>query len=180
MNDHSDRSVRTPAFRGALLCAPFLIGLIGITALAASQPGFAQTVYRHVDEHGVVSFSDVQTEGAESMTLAVSAPRENAFDEQQALIEQQLTVAKALEESRLAREDARTRRIEAQAKSQPKTVYYREDDRRRYVGGRWGWGWGPGYPGHPGYPGKPVHPIEPPPAVPPSRPVPLPPLNGGY
>ena len=145
-----------------------VLGLILLPSAA-----LAQTVYRHVDEDGLVSFSDVATEGAESLTLEVSEPRENAFDEQQALIEQQLTVAKALEESRLAREDARTRRIEAQAKSQPQTVYYREDDRRRYVGGGWGW-WG-GYPGHPG---KPVHPIEPPPQKPPTRPVPLPPLNG--
>ncbi len=170
MIDYSDRTGSL-----ALQCA-------SLTALLLlAQPSLAQTIYRHVDENGVVTFSDVETDGAESMTLEVSAPRENAFDEQQALIDQQLTVAKALEESRLAREDARTRRIEAQAKSQPKTVYYREDDRRRYVGGRWGWGWGkPGYPGYPGHPGKPVHPIEPPPEVPPTRPVPLPPLNGGF
>ena len=152
------------------------IVIIGQSVLLAllfiSMPTLAQTVYKHVDENGVVSFSDVATDGAESMTLEVRAPNENALDEQQALIEQQLTVAKALEESRLAREDARTRRIEAQAKSQPKTVYYREEDRNRYVGGRWGWGW-------PGHPGKPVHPIEPPPQVPDTRPVPLPPLKGG-
>lgn len=158
----------------------FRIALAG-TLLLLAAPGLAQTVYRHVDENGVVSFSDVATEGAESLTLAVSEPPEDALSNQQALIEQQLSVAKALEESRLAREDARTRRIEAQAKSQPQTVYYREDDRRRYVGGRWGWGY-PGYPiypGHPGYPGKPVHPIAPPPERPPTRPVPFPPLNGG-
>jgi hypothetical protein len=180
MHDHRDRSVLNPALRRARLRAPLLVGLIGLSGLGASNPGQAQTIYRHVDENGVVSFSDVQTEGSQSMTLEVREPRENAFDEQQALIEQQLTVAKALEESRLAREDARTRRIEAQAKSAPQTVYYREDDRRRYVGGRWGWGPGyPGLPGFPGHPGKPVHPIEPPPEVPPTRPVPLPPLNGG-
>lgn len=146
-----------------------------------SVPILAQTVYRHVDENGVVTFSDVAMEGAESMTLEVSEPPAGAFDDQQALIEQQLAVAKALEESRLAREDARTRRLEAQARSQPQTVYYREADRQRYVGGRWGWGW-PGYPSHPGYPGhpgKPVHPIVPPPEAPDTRPVPLPPLKGG-
>jgi hypothetical protein len=150
------------------------VALFGVLLLPCAA--VAQTIYRHIDENGLISFSDVATEGAESLTLEVSEPRENAFDEQQALIEQQLTVAKALEESRLAREDARTRRIEAQAKSQPQTVYHREDDRQRYVGGRWGW-WG-GYPGYPGHPGKPVHPIEPPPQKPPTRPVPLPPLNG--
>ena len=166
---------------GSLRCIstkPCIHGVLIGALLCIATPALAQTVYRHVDENGIVSFSDVETDGAESMTLAVSTPREDAFDEQEALIEQQLTVAKALEESRLAREDARIRRLEAQAKSQPETVYYREDDRRRYVGGHWGWGW-PGYPAHPGHPGKPVHPIEPPPQVPPSRPVPLPPLNGG-
>ena len=112
------------------------------------------------------------------MTLEVSAPREDAFDAQQALIEQQLSVAKALEESRLAREEARLRRLEVQAKSQPEIVYYREEDRTRYVGGRWGWGW-PGYPNRPGHPGKPTHPIAPPPELPDTRPIPLLPLNGG-
>ena len=91
----------------------FRIALAG-TLLLLAAPGLAQTVYRHVDENGVVSFSDVATEGAESLTLAVSEPPEDALSNQQALIEQQLSVAKALEESRLAREDARTRRIEAQ------------------------------------------------------------------
>jgi hypothetical protein len=156
-----------------------LKGVWTVALLLTSTPVLGQTVYRHVDENGIVSFSDVETEGAETMTLEVSAPRERAFDEQQALIDQQLAAAKALEESRLAREDARIRRLEAQAKSQPKTVYYRDDDRRRYVGGRWGWPGYPVHPGHPGHPGKPVHPIEPPPELPPSRPVPLPPLNGG-
>ncbi len=146
-----------------------------LALLFASTPTLAQTVYRHVDENGVVSFSDVETEGAETMTLEVSAPPENALDAQQALIEQQLTVARALEESRLAREEARIRRLEAQVRSQPQTVYYREDDRTRYVGGRWAWGW----PGYPVRPGRPAHPIAPPPQAPETRPIPLPPLNGG-
>jgi hypothetical protein len=145
-----------------------------LSALCLPVTVAAQTVYRHVDEHGVVTFSDVATDGAEAMELEVAAVREEALSEQRALIDQQLAVAKALEESRLAREDARTRRLEAQAASEPKTVYYREADRTRYIGGPWLGGW-PGYPGHPG---KPVHPIEPPPEQAPSRPVPLPPLNG--
>ena len=157
----------------------FTIIVSSMLLLALAPAAGAQTVYRHVDEHGVVSFSDVETDGAETMELEVTEVRKTALAEQQALIDQQLSVAKALEESRLAREDARTRRMEALAAAQPKTVYYREADRSRYVGGGWGY-WGrPGWPGHPG---KPVHPIEPPdrpqPTPPPSRPVPLPPLNG--
>ncbi len=165
MFDHRDRKPRRPASLSGALFA----------LLCLATPALSQTVFKHVDENGVVSFSDVETEGAESMTLTVSEPPANAQQEQQALIEQQLTVAKALEESRLAREDARTRRMEAQAKAQPKTVYYREEDRNRYWGGGWGWGWS----GHPRPPGRPVHPIAPPPSAPDSRPVPLPPLKGG-
>ena len=47
--------------------------------LLLPQSLLAQTIYRHVDENGIVAFSDVATEGAESMTLEVIAPRENAF-----------------------------------------------------------------------------------------------------
>lgn len=139
--------------------------------------GFAQTVYRNVDDNGVVSFSDVATEGAERLELLTAPVREHAQVEQQALIEQQLSMAKSLEESRLARQDARTKRLQALAAAQPKTVYYREADRTRYVGGRWGY-WGgrpPHKPGWPGHPGLPSLPIEPPPDVtPPTRPVPFP------
>jgi hypothetical protein len=158
--------------------------LLALIVLCLPAAAGAQTVYRHVDENGVISFSDVETDGAEVMDLEVATVRESAMAEQRELIDQQLAVAKALEESRLAREDARTRRLEALAAVQPKTVYYREADRTRYVDGSWGY-WGrpgwpnrPGHPGYPGHPGKPVHPIEPPPDAPPSRPVPLPPLNG--
>ena len=62
MFEHPDhRHIISTALAGAVLALLF-----------ASPPTHAQTVYRHVDENGVVSFSDVETEGAESMTLAVS------------------------------------------------------------------------------------------------------------
>lgn len=161
------------------------IGCCALVPVLMSLPvwGVAQTVYRNVSDSGVVSFSDVATEGAERLELSAAPVRENAQVAQQALIEQQLAVAKALEESRLARAEARTKRLQALAAVQPRTVYYREVDRTRYVGGYWG---GrpphkPGYPGHPGYPSHPGHPslpIEPPPNVrPPSRPVPFPVQN---
>jgi hypothetical protein len=147
--------------------------------LAFAPVASAQTIYRHVDENGVVSFSDVETEGSEPVEIQVPVVREDSRAEQQALIDQQLSVAKALEESRLAREDARTRRMEALAAVQPTTVYHREADRTRYVGGRWGYWGGPGWPGHPGKPEHPIEPpVEPPPERPPGRPVPLLPLNG--
>ena len=74
----------------------------------------------------------------------------------------------------MAREEARTRRLEALAAAGPRTVYYREPERTRYVGGiysrssfhhrRWGYGPGNGKPGHPGLrPPHPSQPIAPPP-----------------
>lgn len=166
----------------------FAAALAVMVMAAVPVAGSTQTIYRSVDENGVVSFSDVETDGAQHLQIVPAPVRENAQQEQQALIEQQLTVAKSLEESRLARDAARTKRIEALAAVQPKTVYYREADRTRYVGGSWGWGHRPGYPGypsHPIYPGRPpgpvhppVHPIEPPHVRPPSRPIPFPQQHG--
>jgi hypothetical protein len=112
---------------------------------------------------------------------------ESTLARQQQMIDQQLAVAKSLEESRLARETARTERLQALAAAQSRTLVYREPE-TRYVGGvyRKRWPWVPGYPGHPGVrPPHPVHPIEPPPESghggsrlnPPSRTVPLPPLK---
>ena len=152
--------------------------------VSASSMIRAQTIYRSVNENGVVSFSDGETDGARELQVTTAPVRENAREEQRALIEQQLAVARVLEESRLARDAARTKRLEALAAAQPRTVYYREAD-RRYAGGNWGWDHRPGYPGYPGYPGHPIHPDKPtgpvhpiePPQKPPSRPVPFPPQN---
>lgn len=146
-------------------------------------PGLAaQEVYRSVDEHGVVTFSDVATEDAVLLELPVTEVRQDALAELEARIALQLEVAKSLEESRLAREAARTERIAALADSEPRTIYYREEDRYLdgwgyWGGGYWGGGYGPGHrPGH--RPPRPMPPIEPPAETrPPSRPVPLPPLR---
>lgn len=165
-------------------------GVLMLMIAWASAAAAAQTVYRSVDENGVVSFSDVASNGAERLELSPVPVREDAQIEQQALIEQQLTVARSLEESRLAREEARTKRLQALAAAQPRTVYYREADQYRYPGGQWRYwdgGHGPWFPHRPpphrpdwpGHPGSPTQPIEPPPAVhPPGRPVPFPTQNG--
>jgi hypothetical protein len=165
-------------------------GALLVMLLVAAGPLSAREVFRAEDENGVVSFSDVASPGAEVILLASAQVREDTFARQQRIIEQQLSVAKSLEESRLAREAARTRRLEALANARPRTVYYREPDRTRFVGGVYRHHWRPGYPWKPGHPGvRPPHPslpIEPPPGGgghgtrlnPPSRTVPLPPLKG--
>ena len=179
--------------------SPFVpVRLIAPALLLALAAGAAaQEVYRSEDENGLVSFSDVATEGAVRLELPAVPERSGAAADQERMIEQQLAVAKALEESRLKREEARLRRLEAQAEAAPRTVYYREPA-PRYVGvsshsrywGRWpghgfkpGFGPKPGFPPHgPGYPGYPGHkPGHPSPPVGPSpggsRTRPLPPLK---
>jgi hypothetical protein len=153
-------------------------------AAGLAAPGLAaQEIYRSVDENGVVSFSDVESEDAVRLNLPDTVIREDALAELEARIALQLEVAKALEASRLAREAARTERLAALADSEDRTIYYREEDRDQFLDG-WGY-WGGGYwggggyrPGHrPGHrPPVPVNPVEPPEVQPPSRPVPLPPL----
>ena len=141
------------------------------TALSAEQ------VYRSVDEHGVASFTDYPVPGAQEIALDPVPANAERARASAAMIEQQLEVAKALEDSRLARRKAETEREAVRAASQPQTIYYPVE---RDTGGYWGW---PGYgyrpphrPGHPGVrpPYRPGHPgVRPPfkPVVPPNRPV---------
>jgi hypothetical protein len=147
-------------------------------------------VFRTADENGVVSFSDVASPGAEVIEVASGPVPEDWIDRQQRIIEQQLAVAKVLEESRLAREEARTKRLAALAAARPPVVQP-VPVRRTYVGGVGYWHAysrhpRPGHPWKPGHPDWGPHPslpIEPSPGGgrgrldPPSRPVPLPPLE---
>lgn len=159
--------------------------LLGLALVAmGSMPAAAQEVYRTVAEDGSVSFSDVSSAGAQTLTLPSFAADEEALVRQRQVIEQQLLVAKALEESRLARVAARARRLDALAAMQAAAVRAdqlreQEVERPRYVGGvlwRGHWSGTHGYwrgrhPGHPGArPPYPSHPVAPPPAGHPNRP----------
>jgi len=98
---------------------------------AAAQS--AQEIYVSTGEHGEVSFSDEAAPGAERVVVETSAPAEDPMAELERRIAQTLTVANALEESRLEREkaraEARARIAEARADAQPEVVY-----QDRYVG----------------------------------------------
>ncbi len=138
-----------------LLTALYLVSAVAV-------PAAAEEVYRAVDEEGVVSFSDFPVPGAERLEVETVPANEDSAAASQALIEQQLAVAKALEESRLARRRVETERLQALAAREPQTIYY-PVERSTYWGGYWrrpGYGYRPrrpGYrPGHPGYrPGRP-------------------------
>jgi hypothetical protein len=167
--------------------------LLAVVA-CASLPSSAREVFRTADENGVVSFSDVASPGAEVIEVAAEPVPDDGFERQRRIIEQQLAVAKALEESRLAREEARAKRQEAFAAAQPPVIQavpvggtyvsslgYRHGYFRHLVPP--GHAWKPGHPGRGPHPSRPVDPsagagqdggsrLDPP-----SRPVPLPPLE---
>jgi hypothetical protein len=69
----------------------------------------AQEVFVARGEHGEMSFSDEERPGARKVTVTVPEPASGAIEEAERRIEQTLRVARALEQSRLAREEARAR-----------------------------------------------------------------------
>lgn len=105
----------------------WVIGLIGMPG-AWSQP--SPGIYVSTGEHGELRFSDVAEPGAERVEVAVPEPREDAEEELERRIEQTLMVAKALEESRLAREQARAEARAAAARNASGPLVIRQD---RYV-----------------------------------------------
>lgn len=146
----------------------------GLVVLLACLPatGVAEEIYRTISEDGVASFTDFPVPGAQVLDVdPVPANAERAEDSAR-LIEQQLEVANALQESRLARRKAETDRQAALAASQPQTIYYPVERNTGYWGSP-GFGFRPGFghrPGHrpgrpginppyrPGYPSQPIAP----------------------
>lgn len=156
-----------------------------VLALPCALSTSAQEVFKTVNEDGVASFTDFPVPGAERLDVEPIAADPASAEASNRLIEQQLEVAKSLEESRLARHRAETERRAALAASQPQTIYYPVERDTGY----WGWpryGYRPGHrppwrpgvrpPYRPGYPAHPIAPGQPrPPAArPPSQSRPLP------
>jgi len=158
-----------------------------LVSVALSAPVvLAEEVYMSTDADGVTSFTDYPVPGAETVELEPVVVNSEQVLASQEMINQQLAVAKALEESRLAREQAETERLKALAAMQPQTIFYPVERDVVY------WPY-PGYrPGHPGYrppgprppgyrPPRPEHPIHPRPPEDPgsggSRSRPMPPAR---
>jgi len=146
----------------------------GLAVMLAPATVAAEEIYRHVDADGVTSFSDVPVPEAERVQLNPPPPAEGGAAAAREMIELQLSVAKALEESRLAREKAEAELLEARAAARPRTVVYYPVERTVYGGGYLGGYWWPGYGPRPGRPEhrpdrpdhrppqfRPVHPVVP-------------------
>lgn len=106
--------------------------LAGGAAAAAAAAGdlsaeAGREVFVTVGEHGEVSFSDVASPGAERRTLPPVTANDDALADLESSIRQTLDVARALEESRLAREQARAEaRAAAAPPAAPPVVYVEE------------------------------------------------------
>lgn len=160
----------------------------GVVALLlfAALPSPASTVYRTVDESGVVSFSDTPPEGAgdvETLQINTPDPQLSAQDTQR--LEAMRETTDRMAADRREREKHRAEMRQLQSSSQSPAVYpqsgYNEymPASSSYYSGSTGGYYGyperrPGRPHRPGYRPRPEHPI----ARPPLRPTPTPQAQG--
>ena len=154
--------------------------------LLCAAPAVAETVFRSVDEHGVVTFSDTPPDGdADVESITIDTPEAQSPEAARQRLEDMRETTDRMAADRREREKHRAEMRELQARSQPpaQTGYapdYYDDyplysggraDRRRYYGGGSYYGgtpWRPGYGSKPwiGDRPRPEHPIVRPPLRP--------------
>ncbi len=161
------------------------------TLLLCSLPALSSTVYKTVDENGVVSFSDTPPEGDTRVeTMQINAPDPQLDPEDQARLAAMRETTDRMAADRREREKHRAELRRLQAETTPPPNYTTEDytDYLGYSSRYSGYysgpvyrPWRPGYrPGHPVYrPGHPGHrPGRPPGYRPrPEHPIARPPLR---
>jgi hypothetical protein len=149
-----------------------LNSLLLLCLVAQAMAQGAQTVYRTVDESGVVSFSDTppeDDEAVETLTLDVAPPPDPAVYQQN--LEAMRATTDRMAEDRRAREKHRAEMRERAADPVPQTAqpqnlleqystgwYGRYDSGHHYRPGRPPW--------RPGYRPRPEHPVYRPPVKP--------------
>lgn len=131
--------------------------VLPLLALCVSVPLGATTVYRSVDDDGVVSFSDVKPDSGPADTLHIDTPPAQPDDAQRQHLEEMRATTDRMVADRRAREKHRAEMRQLQtANEPPPTPQYEPDP--PYFGGYWGghrrW--------HPGHRTHPVHPVRPP------------------
>ncbi|HDY83006.1 MAG: hypothetical protein DRQ65_06950 [Gammaproteobacteria bacterium] len=146
-------------------------GLLPALLLMYCLPGLAATVYRTVDEHGVVSFSDIRpADDAPVETLVIDARAPQVSEAQRQRLQDMRDTTDRMATDRMAREKHRAELRQLQAQTQAQYQYpseYPVDYNPRYLG------YSSGYSGYYNYPArrpwkrrhrpKPVHPIARPP-----------------
>ena len=143
------------------------IGNIALTALLlCSAAVFATTVYKTVDENGVVSFSDKPQE-KDVEVLKISTPEPQSPEEHMANLEAMRETTDRMAEDRREREKHRAELKELTARNQSPQYPVQQNYNDYYYpinSGRYRRHGRPPY--HPGYRPKPEHPIARPPLLP--------------
>ena len=147
-----------------------LVLLIISLAVSSLALGQQSTVYRTVDENGVVSFSDTPPEEGGADKVQIDAPAPSSTGEYVENLEAMRETTDRMAEDRRAREKHRAEmrelaaRTEAYEQSQQPQVIEYDNYLPSYVGGYYRPGHGHGRPPwRPGYRPKPEHPIARPP-----------------
>ena len=133
----------------------WVTGFVVLGLLSGELP--AAEVYRSTGPYGEVLYSDVETPGAEAVTVDTPPAASGTGGD---WVAETLAVAEALETSRLAREAAAAERREAYRKQQVVSAPVASEEDRRVYGPPYAYPyyWGPGYPYRPGNrPGRPSH-----------------------
>jgi hypothetical protein len=156
------------------------MSLVLSVSLLCTIPALAETVFRSVDENGVVTFSDTPPDGdAEVESITIDTPEAQSPEAARQRLEDMRETTDRMAADRREREKHRAEMRELQARTQPQSqngqVPYYSDyypvysggriDRRRYYGGT---PWRPGYGTRPGIGDRPrpEHPIARPPLRP--------------
>jgi hypothetical protein len=119
--------------------------------LLCCLPAGAATVYRTVDENGVVSFSDMRPAGdtpVETMVINAQAPQ--ASEAAQQRLQDMRETTDRMAADRMAREKHRAEIRQLQAQAQPRYDYqYPRESNPQYLG------FSSGYSGYSSYPSRP-------------------------
>lgn len=119
--------------------------------LLCCLPASAATVYRTVDENGVVSFSDTRPAGdtpVDTMVINAQAPQVSAAAQQR--LQDMRDTTDRMAADRMAREKHRAQMRQLQAQAQPRYDYqYPRESNPQYVG------FSSGYSGYYNYPSRP-------------------------
>jgi hypothetical protein len=119
--------------------------------LLCCVPVSAATVYRTVDENGVVSFSDMRPAGAATVeTLVINAQAPQVSEAAQQRLQDMRETTDRMATDRMAREKHRAEMRQLQAQTQPRYDYpYPRESNPQYLG------FSSGYSGYSSYPSRP-------------------------
>ena len=130
---------------------PFTYSWLSGLTLLCCLPGQAATVYKTVDDNGVVSYSDTRPPEdipVETVEIDTQVPQDSALAQQRLQDMRETTDRMAAD--RMAREKHRAQMRQLQAQAQPRYDYqYPRESQRQYVG------FSSGYSGYYNYPSRP-------------------------